>query len=285
MAEFLAGYSGLLDAISFVFVVVSLAGFALTASFSKASLTIVVDLAYPVGLLGSLLGWVIMLTNLSDPQAVGPALAISFLTVLYAAVIHGLASGRSRDLSEIDSTLVKKLLGSFIFVGLVLWVMDSGAGIGAFIDLNTVVLFVLSLVFFVIFMFLASCSSTVQIAGSNANFQGPDPAGGKKGLMYDKKSLGNLDIYANAGHKGKGNIEGGYRVNLYVVNNSSKTVTFSPKLVLKTNIGAEIYPVTYSDFVNYAYSLQNAPTPKMPEYRKQDMQIIGTASDQYGNIL
>ena len=141
----------------------------------------------------------------------------------------------------------------------------------------------MSRVFFVIFMFLASCSSTVQIAGSNANFQGPDPAGGKKGLMYDKKSLGNLDIYANAGHKGKGNIEGGYRVNLYVVNNSSKTVTFSPKLVLKTNIGAEIYPVTYSDFVNYAYSLQNAPTPKMPEYRKQDMQIIGTASDQYGN--
>ena len=78
MAEFLAGYSGLLDAISFVFVVVSLAGFALTASFSKASLTIVVDLAYPVGLLGSLLGWIIMLTNQSDPKAIGPAIAISF---------------------------------------------------------------------------------------------------------------------------------------------------------------------------------------------------------------
>lgn len=151
MAEFLAGYSGLLDASSFIFVLASLAGFALTASFSKASLTIVADLAYPVGLLGSLLGWVIMLTNLYDPQAVGPAFAISFLTVLYAAVIHGLASGRSRDLSGIGSTLVKKLLGSFIFVGLVLWVMDSGAGIGAFIDLNTVVLFVLSLIFFVIF--------------------------------------------------------------------------------------------------------------------------------------
>ena len=123
MAEFLAGYSGLLDASSFIFVLASLAGFALTSSFSKASLTIVADLAYPVGLLGSLLGWVIMLTNLSDPQAVGPALAISFLTVLYAAVIHGLASGRSRDLS----------------------------GIGAFIDLSAVVLFVLSVLFFVIF--------------------------------------------------------------------------------------------------------------------------------------
>ena len=44
MTEFLAGYSGILDAASLVFVVVSLAGFALTASFSRASLTIVVDL-------------------------------------------------------------------------------------------------------------------------------------------------------------------------------------------------------------------------------------------------
>ena len=152
MAEFLAGYSGILDAASFVIVVGGLAGLALTASFSRASLTIVVDLAYPVGLTGSLIGWVTMLTNLSDPKAIGPALAISFLTVLYAAVIHGLASGGSRNLSETDSTLVKKLLGSFIFVGLVLWAMDSGAaGIGAFIDLSAVVLVVLSILFFVIF--------------------------------------------------------------------------------------------------------------------------------------
>jgi hypothetical protein len=151
MTEFLTGYSGILDAASLVFVVVSLAGFALTASFSRASHTIVVDLAYPVGLLGSLLGWVGMLQNMSDPKAIGPAMAISFLTVLYAAVIHGLASGRSRDLSEIDSTFVKKLVGSLVFVGLVLWAMDSAAGIGAFIDLSTVVLVVLSLLFFVIF--------------------------------------------------------------------------------------------------------------------------------------
>jgi len=151
MTEFLTGYSGILDAASLVFVVVSLAGFALTASFSRASLTIVVDLAYPVGLLGTLLGWVGMLQNMSDPKAIGPAMAISFLTVLYAAVIHGLASGRSRDLSEIDSTFVKKLLGSLAFVGLVLWAMDSAAGINAFIDPGALVLVVLSILFFVIF--------------------------------------------------------------------------------------------------------------------------------------
>ena len=151
MTEFLAGYSGILDAASFVIVVGGLAGFALTASFSRASLTIVVDLAYPVGLLGCSIGWVGILQNMIDPKAIAPIMAISFLPVLYAAVIHGLASGRSRDLSEIDSTFVKKLVGSLVFVGLVIWAMDSAAGIGAFIDLSTVVLVVLSILFFVIF--------------------------------------------------------------------------------------------------------------------------------------
>ena len=151
MAEFLTGYSGIVDLASLVFVVGSLASLALTASFSRASVTIVVDLAYPVGLLGSLLGWVAMLQNISDPKAIGPAMAISFLTVLYAALVHGLASGRTRDLSEIDSTFAKKLMGSLVFVGIVLWAMDSAAGIGAFMDPGAVVLFVLSILFFVIF--------------------------------------------------------------------------------------------------------------------------------------
>ena len=132
-------------------VVGGLAGFALTASFSRASLTIVVDLAYPVGLLGCTIGWIGILQNMSDPKAMAPIMAISLLPVLYAAVIHGLASGRSRDLSEIDSTFVKKLVGSLVFVGLVIWAMDSAAGMGAFLDLSTVVLVVLSILFFVIF--------------------------------------------------------------------------------------------------------------------------------------
>ena len=151
MTDFLAGYSGILDAASFVIVVGGLAGFALTASFSRASLTIVVDLAYPVGLLGCTIGWIGMLQNMSDPKAMAPIMAISLLPVLYAAVIHGLASGRSRDLSETDSTFVKKLVGSLVFVGLVIWAMDSAAGMGAFLDLSTVVLVVLSILFFVIF--------------------------------------------------------------------------------------------------------------------------------------
>jgi hypothetical protein len=151
VAEILTGYSGVVDLASLVFVVGSLASLALTASFSRASVTIVVDLAYPVGLLGTLIGLVSMLQNISDPKAIGPAMAIALLTVFYAAVVHGLASGRTRDLSEIDSTFAKKLMGSLVFVGIVLWAMDSAAGIGAFMDLGAVVLFVLSILFFVIF--------------------------------------------------------------------------------------------------------------------------------------
>ena len=78
MTEFLASYSGIFDLNSFVFVVVGLAALALTASFSKTSLTIAVDLAYPVGLLGTFIGLIGILQNMSDPEALGPAFANFF---------------------------------------------------------------------------------------------------------------------------------------------------------------------------------------------------------------
>lgn len=39
------------------------------------------------GVIGSLIGLVIMLGNMSDPSAIGPGMAVSLLTVLYAAVL------------------------------------------------------------------------------------------------------------------------------------------------------------------------------------------------------
>lgn len=39
------------------------------------------------GLIGSIIGWVIVLKNLDDPSAIGPGLAISLLTVFWALVI------------------------------------------------------------------------------------------------------------------------------------------------------------------------------------------------------
>lgn len=52
----------------------------------KAVLTIIGDMAPAYGMIGTLVGLVNMLANLSDPSAIGPAMAVAILTTLYGAV-------------------------------------------------------------------------------------------------------------------------------------------------------------------------------------------------------
>jgi len=52
----------------------------------KAILVIVGDMAPAFGMIGTLVGLVNMLANLSDPSAIGPAMAVAILTTLYGAI-------------------------------------------------------------------------------------------------------------------------------------------------------------------------------------------------------
>jgi chemotaxis protein MotA len=45
------------------------------------------DIAPAMGMIGTLVGLVIMLGNMSDPKSIGPAMAIALLTTLYGAII------------------------------------------------------------------------------------------------------------------------------------------------------------------------------------------------------
>jgi chemotaxis protein MotA len=47
----------------------------------------VADLAPALGMIGTLVGLVQMLANMSDPSAIGPAMAVALLTTLYGAMI------------------------------------------------------------------------------------------------------------------------------------------------------------------------------------------------------
>ncbi len=53
-----------------------------------------------LGMIGTLIGLVQMLSNMSDPAAIGPAMAVALLTTLYGAVIA----------NALDSPLAEKLL-------------------------------------------------------------------------------------------------------------------------------------------------------------------------------
>ena len=46
-----------------------------------------------MGMIGTLVGLVGMLQNMSDPKAIGPAMAIALLTTLYGALIANVLAG------------------------------------------------------------------------------------------------------------------------------------------------------------------------------------------------
>ena len=47
-------------------------------------------LAPAFGMIGTLIGLILMLANMSDPQSIGPAMAIALITTLYGAIIANL---------------------------------------------------------------------------------------------------------------------------------------------------------------------------------------------------
>ena len=40
-----------------------------------------------MGMIGTLIGLVLMLGNMADPKAIGPAMAVALLTTMYGAII------------------------------------------------------------------------------------------------------------------------------------------------------------------------------------------------------
>lgn len=65
------------------------------------------------GMIGTLIGLIIMLGNLSDPDAIGPGLAVALITTLYGTLFANLifipVAGKLRQLSE-NEVLVKEII-------------------------------------------------------------------------------------------------------------------------------------------------------------------------------
>jgi len=59
------------------------------------------ELAPAMGMIGTLLGLVLMMGNMSDPRAIGPGMAVALLTTLYGAILANVIMG----------PLVQKIMG------------------------------------------------------------------------------------------------------------------------------------------------------------------------------
>ena len=76
------------------------------------------DTAPAMGMIGTLVGLVQMLANMSDPKAIGPAMAVALLTTLYGAIIanmfaipiSGKLKQRSGEEAEIHALIIDSIL-------------------------------------------------------------------------------------------------------------------------------------------------------------------------------
>ena len=80
-----------------------------------------------MGMAGTLIGLVAMLANLSDPSAVGPAMAVALLTTLYGALIGTLIAGIAESKLEQKHTS-EMICGQIIIQGAVMIAAEESIG-------------------------------------------------------------------------------------------------------------------------------------------------------------
>lgn len=71
------------------------------------------DVAPAMGMIGTLIGLVQMLSNLNDPSTLGPAMAVAMLTTLYGAMLANLLAlpiAEKLELRSVEEKMVKSLI-------------------------------------------------------------------------------------------------------------------------------------------------------------------------------
>ena len=76
----------LLNLPSAIFVLVPVLGAFIASQFTQQGIKLANSIILQTGLVGTLIGLVTMLGNMSDPSSIGPGLSIASLTILYALI-------------------------------------------------------------------------------------------------------------------------------------------------------------------------------------------------------
>ena len=82
------------------------------------------EIAPAMGMIGTLVGLVLMLGNMSDPKSIGPAMAVALLTTLYGAVVANvICIPLNQKLATLDN--IEKLNNELILEG-VMFIQSGG---------------------------------------------------------------------------------------------------------------------------------------------------------------
>lgn len=71
------------------------------------------DMAPAMGMIGTLVGLVAMLSNMDDPKAIGPAMAVALLTTLYGAIMANMFAipvANKLELRATEEAMVKGMM-------------------------------------------------------------------------------------------------------------------------------------------------------------------------------
>lgn len=88
-------------------------------SVGQKVFTALADVGPAMGMIGTLVGLVQMLSNMDDPKSIGPSMAVALLTTLYGAMIANMLAGpmadklalRSKEEHKVKSLMIDAIMG------------------------------------------------------------------------------------------------------------------------------------------------------------------------------
>ena len=137
----------LLDLPSLNFILLPIIAAMVSGGISIHGVNLVRHIIAQVSVIGILIGLVIMLGNLSDPAAVGPALGVMLLVLLYGAIVYGLATAllnTKPDAPVSSQPPYRRAIACAVFLLIV--ALGMGNSLPAFVDPSSIIFLTLSLI-------------------------------------------------------------------------------------------------------------------------------------------
>ena len=137
-----AGLMTFVDLASAAFIAVpAFAAFA-AVGFKEQGVLIVREIAVQVGIVGMLIGFVGILQNVSDLNALGPAYALMLLVVFYGFILTGVCGMLSAKITEsiVAPSVGLRVVSAGLWVVICALAMNGAAGLAAFIDLPSLLI-------------------------------------------------------------------------------------------------------------------------------------------------
>mgnify|MGYP001165674547 CR=1 FL=1 len=140
--NFATGLSGFVDLTSIAFIAIPVFAAFVAVGFKKQGVLVVQNTAIQVAIVGMLIGFIGILQNMSDPKALGPALAIMLLVVFYGVIVAGVSGLLATGITKKIETppVWQRVTSVLLWVGICAAAMDGLTGLTAFIDPSSVLI-------------------------------------------------------------------------------------------------------------------------------------------------